>query len=191
MEVNSSVEDLLGFSSSFRDSEYFKDLEEGIPAAQSASTVPESQAQLSDLQVAQRTNTPAINQPVQTSLTTHSLQIDAPSLPCCSQPAEEPRHSYVITQLLTSQLLPSCITGTGDSSDPSVGLSLTINLNGLVGSMEPAKGITASQELMEHTAMELDGDLDNDSFPILVRSMSTSRRHSWGVPVSPINLGRR
>nr|XP_015220805.1 PREDICTED: rho guanine nucleotide exchange factor 18-like [Lepisosteus oculatus] len=30
-----------------------------------------------------------------------------------------------------------------------------------------------------------------ESFPILVRSMSTSRRHSWEVPVSPVDLGRR
>ncbi|MEQ2274770.1 hypothetical protein XENORESO_010550 [Xenotaenia resolanae] len=39
--------------------------------------------------------------------------------------------------------------------------------------------------------MELDGEPDMDSFPILVRSLSTSRRHSWGVPLSPINSGRR
>ncbi|XP_040896037.1 rho guanine nucleotide exchange factor 18 isoform X2 [Toxotes jaculatrix] len=39
--------------------------------------------------------------------------------------------------------------------------------------------------------MDFEGEPDEDSFPILVRSMSTSRRHSWGVPVSPINLGRR
>uniref|UniRef100_A0A096LVA4 Rho/rac guanine nucleotide exchange factor (GEF) 18b n=1 Tax=Poecilia formosa TaxID=48698 RepID=A0A096LVA4_POEFO len=39
--------------------------------------------------------------------------------------------------------------------------------------------------------MELDGEPDMDSFPIFVRSMSTSRRHSWGVPLSPLNSGRR
>ncbi|KAG7456749.1 hypothetical protein MATL_G00239150 [Megalops atlanticus] len=34
-------------------------------------------------------------------------------------------------------------------------------------------------------------DSDPESFPILVRSMSTSRRHSWSVPVSPLEPGRR
>ncbi|XP_072516058.1 rho guanine nucleotide exchange factor 18 isoform X2 [Salminus brasiliensis] len=34
-------------------------------------------------------------------------------------------------------------------------------------------------------------DSDPESFPILVRSMSTSRRHSWDVPLSPVDLGRR
>ncbi|XP_066503243.1 rho guanine nucleotide exchange factor 18 [Hoplias malabaricus] len=37
--------------------------------------------------------------------------------------------------------------------------------------------------------LELDSDLE--SFPILVRSMSTSRRHSWDVPLSPVGMGRR
>ncbi|KAL1022878.1 hypothetical protein UPYG_G00033630 [Umbra pygmaea] len=36
-----------------------------------------------------------------------------------------------------------------------------------------------------------DVDSDTENFPILVRSMSTSRRHSWGMPVSPIDMGRR
>lgn len=34
-------------------------------------------------------------------------------------------------------------------------------------------------------------DSDPDNIPMLVRSMSTSRRHSWEVPISPIDLGRR
>ncbi|XP_036834740.1 rho guanine nucleotide exchange factor 18 isoform X4 [Oncorhynchus mykiss] len=34
-------------------------------------------------------------------------------------------------------------------------------------------------------------DSDRESFPILIRSMSTSRRHSLGMPMSPIDLGRR
>ncbi|XP_058257675.1 rho guanine nucleotide exchange factor 18 isoform X6 [Hemibagrus wyckioides] len=34
-------------------------------------------------------------------------------------------------------------------------------------------------------------DIDSDSFPILVRSMSTSRRHSSDVPLNPLDLGRR
>ncbi|KAI4890127.1 hypothetical protein NFI96_023026 [Prochilodus magdalenae] len=40
-------------------------------------------------------------------------------------------------------------------------------------------------------AASLEMDSDPESFPILVRSMSTSRRHSWDVPLSPVGLGRR
>uniref|UniRef100_UPI0037E91E3C rho guanine nucleotide exchange factor 18 n=1 Tax=Semicossyphus pulcher TaxID=241346 RepID=UPI0037E91E3C len=57
--------------------------------------------------------------------------------------------------------------------------------------METEQGITQEEDIKEQSSMDLEGELDLDSFPILVRSMSTSRRHSWGVPVSPINLGRR
>lgn len=46
----------------------------------------------------------------------------------------------------------------------------------------------------EHPA-EADNELDlqeaQDSFPTLVRSMSTSRRHSWESPVSPVECRRR
>ncbi|XP_028856542.1 rho guanine nucleotide exchange factor 18 isoform X2 [Denticeps clupeoides] len=38
---------------------------------------------------------------------------------------------------------------------------------------------------------DLDTSSDNENVPLLVRSMSTSRRHSWEVPVSPFELGRR
>lgn len=195
VEVSSSVEDLLGFSSSLRDSEYFKDLEGGIPASQSTAstltTVPESKTlALTGLQVSLDTDTAALNQPVQTPLTTHAPHVDAPSPPHYIQPAEEPHLNFVVTQL-SPKLLPSCIIDNGDSSGPAVGLSLTINLNGLLGSMETAKETTVSEGVNEQTTMDLDGEIDKDSFPILVRSMSTSRRHSWGVPVSPINLGRR
>ncbi|XP_027014138.2 rho guanine nucleotide exchange factor 18 isoform X2 [Tachysurus fulvidraco] len=34
-------------------------------------------------------------------------------------------------------------------------------------------------------------DTDRDNFPILVRSMSTSRRHSSDIPLNPLDLGRR
>ncbi|KAJ8277347.1 hypothetical protein GJAV_G00074210 [Gymnothorax javanicus] len=36
-----------------------------------------------------------------------------------------------------------------------------------------------------------DVDLDTDTLPLLVRSMSTSRRHSWDAPLSPFDPGRR
>ncbi|XP_051978055.1 rho guanine nucleotide exchange factor 18-like isoform X1 [Xyrauchen texanus] len=46
-------------------------------------------------------------------------------------------------------------------------------------------------EFQDYPGSKQDDDSDTENFPILVRSMSTSRRHSWGVPVSPIDLGRR
>ncbi|XP_010730724.2 rho guanine nucleotide exchange factor 18 [Larimichthys crocea] len=187
-EVNTSVEDLL--SSSLKDSEYFKDLEGGIPALQftapPVTTVPESKTLTVTRQVSLNTDNPAINEP----LTTHSPQVNAPRPAFYIHAAEEPHHNFVVTQL-SPKLLPGCIIDSSDSSGPAVGLSLTINLNGLLGTMEPEKGITESEEVQEETSMDLDGEIDLDSFPILVRSMSTSRRHSWGVPMSPINLGRR
>lgn len=194
MELSNSVEDLLALSSSLRDSEYFKDLKGGILASQSTATTvatgPESKTLTVGLQVPLNTDSPAINQPVQTSLTTHCPQVNAPISPSYLVPAEEPHHSFVVSQL-SPKLLPGCIIDSGDSSDPAVGLSLTINLNGLLGSMEMEKAVTGSEGEQEQTTMDSDGEQDQDSFPILVRSMSTSRRHSWGVPLSPINLGRR
>ncbi|XP_041791117.1 rho guanine nucleotide exchange factor 18 isoform X1 [Chelmon rostratus] len=190
-EVSNSVEDLLRLSSSLRDSEYFKDLEGGIPVSQSTAssvtTVPESKT---PAVVSPNTDSPSINQPAQTSPTTHSPQVNAPPPPYYIDPAVEPHHNFVVTQL-TPKLLPGCIIDSGDCSGPAVGLSLTINLNGLLGTMETATGITGSEEVKEQPVMDLDSEPELDSFPILVRSMSTSRRHSWGVPVSPINLGRR
>ncbi|CAG5860905.1 unnamed protein product [Menidia menidia] len=63
------------------------------------------------------------------------------------------------------------------------------HLNGLQEAMETAKP-EAAEEVEDQPSMELDAEPDLDSFPILVRSMSTSRRHSWGVPLSPMNSGR-
>ncbi|XP_042272363.1 rho guanine nucleotide exchange factor 18 isoform X1 [Thunnus maccoyii] len=193
VELSNSVEDLLALNSSLRDSEYFKDLEGGVPASPSTATiettVPESKTLPVGLQVSQNTDSPVINQPVQTSLTTHSTQVNAPSSPSYIEPAE-PQRSFVVSQL-SPKLLPGCIIDSGDSSGPAVGLSLTINLNGLLGSMEKVEAITGSEEEKEQTTVDGDEEPDLDSFPILVRSMSTSRRHSWGVPLSPINLGRR
>lgn len=177
------MEDLLGLSSSLRDSEYFKDLEGGIPASQftaiPVTTVPESKTV--GLPVSPRAESPAITQPVQVNEPPPSYYI---------HPAKEPHHNFLVTQF-RPKLVPGCIIDSGDSSGPAVGLSLTIDLNGLLETMESAKGITESGEVKEQPTMDLDGEPDMDSFPILVRSMSTSRRHSWGVPVSPINLGRR
>ncbi|XP_051549373.1 rho guanine nucleotide exchange factor 18-like isoform X3 [Myxocyprinus asiaticus] len=48
-----------------------------------------------------------------------------------------------------------------------------------------------TSEYEDYPGSEQDDDSDMENFPILVRSMSTSRRHSWEVPVSPVDLGRR
>ncbi|KAG7514679.1 hypothetical protein JOB18_039884 [Solea senegalensis] len=168
----------MGISSSFKDSDYFKDLEGGISA-----TVPENRAP-HDSKIS------SINKRVQTSLPTLFSRVNAPSLPCYTHPEEEPHCNFVVTQL-SPKSHPGCIINSSDSSGLAVGLSLTINLNGLLESVETAKGKTLSDCVTTPTTMDSEGEPDEDSFPILVRSMSTSRRHSLGVPVSPINLGRR
>ncbi|XP_042604714.1 rho guanine nucleotide exchange factor 18-like isoform X2 [Cyprinus carpio] len=47
------------------------------------------------------------------------------------------------------------------------------------------------KEFQDYPESDQDEDSDTDNFPTLVRSMSTSRRHSWEVPVSPFDMGRR
>ncbi|XP_068599454.1 rho guanine nucleotide exchange factor 18 [Brachionichthys hirsutus] len=186
VERSSSLEDL----SPLKDSEYFKDLEGGLIVSQIPleTTSPETKP-LSGLQMSLNADRSCIYQPVLTSTSTNPAQVNAPP-PHCSRPLEEPRHSFVVTQI-SPNLLPGWITDGVDSSGPAVGLSLTINLNELLGTMDTAQDVTPSEEMKEQPMRELVGDPNLDSFPILVRSMSTSRRHSWGVPVSPINLGRR
>lgn len=171
-EVSDSVEDLRDLSPSLKGSEYFKDLEEGIPSLQ-FTTVQESLTLGSQV--------PADLRPVWTPLATLSSPVGP--LAGCTQPSEE-------IQEALSQLCPKL-----PDYDPveSLGppLDLTINLNGLLRMMETPNGVSGPKEVKEEHSMDLEGELEMDSFPILVRSMSTSRRHSWGVPVSPINLGRR
>ncbi|XP_008303146.1 uncharacterized protein LOC103374776 isoform X2 [Stegastes partitus] len=175
VEVGSSIEDLQGFSSSLRDSEFYRDLHPST----GSTTVPEG-----------RTQPVPLNTDVFTPLTSHPPPSSAaPPFPSCTLPAEEPAGSFVVTQL-SPKLLPACIIDS-DPVGPVAGLSLTIDLNGLLGSMETEEPVTGLERVNERLSMDLDGEPDLDSFPILVRSMSTSRRHSWGVPVSPINLGRR
>ncbi|XP_077573677.1 rho guanine nucleotide exchange factor 18 [Stigmatopora nigra] len=149
VEVSSSTEDLLGFSSSLGDSDYFRHL--GV----------------------------LHNGPLKTSspdLSSRNLAMPVSM--------EEVAGPLVVTQL-SPKLLPGCVIDSQDSLGSRVGLSLTIDLEGLLGSMETA-------ELRENgKTVLLNGDVEVDSFPNLVRSMSTSRRHSWGVQVAPISLGRR
>lgn len=165
------MEDLLGLSPTLRDSEYFKDLEEGIPSIH-FTPVEEETHVLADLQ------------PVRTPLVTRSSPVgDAPPSAGCVEPAVE-------IEKALSHLFPKLPDYDGVASlGPS--LDLTINLNGLLKMMETPNGVSGSKEVKEEHSVDLEGELDMDSFPILVRSMSTSRRHSWGVPVSPLNLGRR
>lgn len=43
----------------------------------------------------------------------------------------------------------------------------------------------------EEMGEDLDLQETTESFPTLVRSMSTSRRHSWESPLSPVDCKRR
>lgn len=102
-------------------------------------------------------------------------------------PADDPLRVFMVTQL-RPRPAPGYIIDGEEQADPAGGLSLTIDLNGLLETVDTTMG---SEQEMQHAHVDLHAELDTDSFPILVRSMSTSRRHSWGVPLSPINLGRR
>ncbi|XP_048108076.1 rho guanine nucleotide exchange factor 18 isoform X3 [Alosa alosa] len=65
-----------------------------------------------------------------------------------------------------------------DSEQPTVTVNTTVQL-----------GDPEAREAPE--APEPQDCSDSDNIPMLVRSMSTSRRHSWDMPISPIDLGRR
>lgn len=170
------MEDLLGLSPSLRHSEYFKDLEGGIPSSH-LTNVDEAQSLTFEKQV------PSDLQPVQTPPAISFTPVHYPLPHRSIQPAEE-------IQETLSQLRPKLLDYDAVVSlDPP--LDLTIHLNGLLKMMETPNGVSRRDEVKQEHSVDLEGELDLDSFPILVRSMSTSRRHSWGVPVSPINLGRR
>lgn len=172
-ELSGSAEDLLGLSPSLRHSDYFQDLEEGIPSLQLTS-IDEGQSLTLDKQV------PSDLQHVQTPPVTRSIPVNDAPPHCYSQPAEE------IQKTLRPKLLDYDAVV---SLDPP--LDLSTNPNGLLKMMETPNGVSGTKEVKQEHSVDLEGELEMDSFPILVRSMSTSRRHSWGVPVSPINLGRR
>ncbi|KAM8889606.1 rho guanine nucleotide exchange factor 18 isoform 3-T3 [Synchiropus picturatus] len=175
VEVSSSVEDVQVLCSSLRDSQFLKDLEGHFPASQSAETVTKQ-------------NSTIITLPLTTP--PHFTQTPPAQPPSHLEPSKKAVDSLVVTQLHPT-VLPSYILDSHEPSGPGVGLSLTINLNGLLGSVVAAQEINGSGGEKGQTAMEDDGEPELDSFPIFVRSMSTSRRHSWGVPVSPIMPGRR
>lgn len=158
-EVSGSVEDLPGLGP-LRDPEFFRDLQE-------ASKSPEE------------SKAPAAGQ-----LGTPDPDLAAPALASSRYPADDPHLTFMVSQLRPRPAAGYIIDG--EEQDPTGGPSLTIDLNGLLETMDTRMG---SEQETQHADADLDAD--TDSFPILVRSMSTSRRHSWGVPLSPLNLGRR
>ncbi|XP_043985337.1 rho guanine nucleotide exchange factor 18 isoform X4 [Gambusia affinis] len=193
VDAGSSLEDLQGLSSSLRDSEYFKDLQGELPASKAAaskdtSAFPESNTQQTDnLQDPVNTNSQTKNQP--TALTTDFPQVNATSFPSFEQFADQPPSDAVAQ--LSPKPLPGCVADGDDFAASAFSLNWTVNLNGLLESLETVKAVEELNDVKDQGKMELDGEPDMDSFPILVRSMSTSRRHSWGVPLSPLNSGRR
>ncbi|XP_054608337.1 rho guanine nucleotide exchange factor 18 isoform X2 [Nothobranchius furzeri] len=189
VEENSSVEDLQGLCSSFRDSEFFKDLEGAalIPQTPASTKILECKTpQSAASQLPLNVHGPTSNQHSHTPHTIHLPQANAPSFPSYGQPPEELPHEFV-----GAQLLSECVIDSSDSTGLTGDLRSTITLNGLLGSMETVKPKTGLEGVKDQAMMDFDGKPDLDSFPILVRSMSTSRRHSWGVPLSPLNSGRR
>lgn len=52
-------------------------------------------------------------------------------------------------------------------------------------------GGTSTSERPAEAGTELELQEEEESFPTLVRSMSTSRRHSWESPLSPVDCKRR
>lgn len=195
LEVGSSVEDLRRFSPSLRESEYFRDLQESSLHLRTAPPIVTSTGdgltqQSVGFLVSPNKDNYSNSQPAQSSPASHSPQHNKCSLNADQHYLDDSHSSFLVNQI-TPKLLPDCGIDTGDNTDPAVGLSFKINLNGLLGSMETTKPNPAMDEEQDGSILDLDGEADLDSFPILVRSMSTSRRHSWGVPLSPINLGRR
>ncbi|TRY92511.1 hypothetical protein DNTS_004166 [Danionella cerebrum] len=75
----------------------------------------------------------------------------------------------------------------------STKFTTSIQIDLTVGQQETMDRLLAvrSSECQDYSTSDQEEDSDMDSFPTLVRSMSTSRRHSWEFPVSPIDLGRR
>ncbi|KAM9478448.1 rho guanine nucleotide exchange factor 18 isoform 2-T3 [Salvelinus alpinus] len=162
-DVDSSVEDLLGLSCSFIDSNYYKD-HQGVHS----------------VSVTTETSPPTLVFPSRyRDSPQHSSQLhpNPHPYPYPYQETENksiPHHTIVVTQFNPNLLLSgSAMDGyNSESVDPVGVVSTMVNLNGPGG----------QGDMM---------DSDRESFPILIRSMSTSRRHSLGMPMSPIDLGRR
>ncbi|XP_029564042.1 rho guanine nucleotide exchange factor 18 isoform X4 [Salmo trutta] len=165
-DVDSSVEDLLSLSCSFIDSNYYK----GHQGVHSVSAATE-------------TSPPTLGFPSRyRDSPQHSSQLHPNPHPY-SYPYQEtenksiPHHTIVVTQFNPNLLQSgSAMDGyNSESVDP-------VDPVGVVNTMVNLNGPGGQGDMM---------DSDRESFPILIRSMSTSRRHSLGMPMSPIDLGRR
>ncbi|XP_045543881.1 rho guanine nucleotide exchange factor 18 isoform X5 [Salmo salar] len=165
-DVDSSVEDLLGLSCSFIDSNYYKD-HQGVHSVSAAT----------------ETSPPTLGFPSRyRDSPQHSSQLHPNPHPY-SYPYQEtenksiPHHTIVVTQFNPNLLQSgSAMDGyNSESVDP-------VDPVGVVNTMVNLNGPGGQGDMM---------DSDRESFPILIRSMSTSRRHSLGMPMSPIDLGRR
>ncbi|KAM6962552.1 rho guanine nucleotide exchange factor 18 [Aplochiton taeniatus] len=211
--TTSGVEEIAGFSSALRDSEYYLDLEGGDPSLGPTreSSSPKIHPPVrgsrtarppAGLHISVTTESPIIRPPELIFSYTGRPLLRPPSYTAhpVSKPAGKTRGahpSFVVTQLNPRSLQSD---ETMDGSDPVVMVSTTVYLSGHGGSGGATgegggggagpvggPGVTPSKEAV----LSKESDLETGSFPLLVRSMSMSRRHSEGLPVSPMDLGRR
>ncbi|XP_031431015.1 rho guanine nucleotide exchange factor 18 isoform X2 [Clupea harengus] len=163
-DVDSSAEDLLNLNSSLRGSEFFRDLQPEPITSQT----PPTAVSIVITPVGEHSLSPTL----------HVYQIvDKGSYqgPVASNYSQLPW-----------QFSSSMENQQSDSEQPTVTVNTTVQL-GDPGDPEAQEALEAPEG---PEAPELH-DSDPDNIPMLVRSMSTSRRHSCGLPVSPIDLGRR
>ncbi|XP_058616183.1 rho guanine nucleotide exchange factor 18-like isoform X1 [Onychostoma macrolepis] len=114
-------------------------------------------------------------EPLDTRLPVLTAPVSAPLVPPASTPESRSRQNS--TEFNTHQLFQTddtVISTGGEAMDRLVAIRNS-----------------EQKEFQDYPESDQDEDSDSDNFPTLVRSMSTSRRHSWEVPVSPIDLGRR
>ncbi|XP_059425240.1 rho guanine nucleotide exchange factor 18-like isoform X1 [Carassius carassius] len=106
----------------------------------------------------------------------------------------------VLTAPVSAPLVPPACTSESGSRQNSTGFNthqLFQTADTMISTGGEAMKRLASirnsgqKEFQDYSESDQDEDSDTDNFPILVRSMSTSRRHSWEVPVSPFDMGRR
>ncbi|XP_062411827.1 rho guanine nucleotide exchange factor 18 isoform X2 [Sardina pilchardus] len=160
-DVDSSTEDLLNLDASLRDSEFFRDLQ---PEPVTSQGPPTTALSIVITPVGEHTLNPTL----------HVYQIVDQG----SRTTDPAASSY---GQLNWQFSSNMEQQHSDAEEPTVTVNTTVQL----GDPEAPEAPTASEPL-DYSDPE-----NPDNIPMLVRSMSTSRRHSWGTPVSPIDLGRR
>ncbi|XP_036375093.1 uncharacterized protein LOC118771255 [Megalops cyprinoides] len=173
LEVDSSADDILGLDSSLRGTEFFKDLQEGDTLRTKSYTVlsgPRS----------------AHSSPVSThhlSPGPHRHMADSSSCPGSLAYRESPVPPQPDTAVSIQ-----CHEAAG----PVITVSTTVYLRDLGGGGDTDADTKGGGDLETDIGGGEEGmDSGAETFPILVRSMSTSRRHSWEVPLSPFDPGRR